>query len=162
MSIFSNILGTGASEILNGVNSIIGKFKISPVEKESFKLQLESLLQKRDQEIEETYRQEILAKSEVIKAELAQGDNFTKRARPSVVYLGLIFIFLVHVLLPIVSHLSGKAVPDISLPEEFWWAWGSVVSVYGIGRSFEKTGVRNRLTGIITGSGADKVEEAKG
>ena len=162
MSIFSNILGSGTSEILNGVNNIIGKFRIGPAEKESFKLQLESLLQKRDAEIENTYRAEIEAKSDIIKAELAQGDNYTKRARPSVVYLGLVFIFLVHVFLPIVSYLSGKAVPDITLPEEFWWAWGSVVSVYGIGRSFEKTGVRNRLTGIITGSGANKVDEVKG
>tara|TARA_R110000868_G_scaffold296720_2_gene557099 strand:+ start:1288 stop:1518 length:231 start_codon:yes stop_codon:yes gene_type:complete len=66
MSIFSNILGTGASEILNGVNNIIGKFKISPAEKESFKLQLESLLQKRDQEIEETYWINSLSSSSTI------------------------------------------------------------------------------------------------
>lgn len=171
MSIFSKILGSGASEVLNGVSNIIGKFKMSPNEKESFKLQLESLLQKRDQEIEETYRQEVQAKSEIIKAELSQGDNYTKRARPTVVYMGLFFILLEifgvrHLVLsniyldPIM--LKAMIVQSDSIFNSFLLTWGGVVGVYGIGRSFEKTGKRNQLTGIITGSGAHKVDDAKG
>ncbi|MFT7158464.1 MAG: hypothetical protein ACI8Q1_003496 [Parvicella sp.] len=66
MSVFSKTLSSGASEILNGVNNIIGKFKIGPAEKETFKLQLESLLHKRDQEIEETYWINSLSSSSTI------------------------------------------------------------------------------------------------
>ncbi len=171
MSIFSKILGTGTKEILSGVGNIIGKFKMSPAEKESFKLQLESLLQKRDSEIEETYRNEVNAKSEIIKAELAQGDNYTKRARPTVVYMGLFFIFLEllglrHLVLSNIYEnedmLKAMIAQSDSIFNTFLITWGGVVGVYGIGRSFEKTGVRNRLTGIITGSGASKVDDIKG
>ena len=171
MSIFSKILGGGASEVLNGVNNIIGKFKMSPNEKESFKLQLEGLLQKRDQEIEETYRQEVSAKSEIIKAELSQGDNYTKRARPTVVYMGLFFILLEifgvrHLILTRIYEepdmLKAMMIQSDAIFNSFLLTWGGVVGVYGIGRSFEKTGKRNQLTGIITGSGANKVDDAKG
>ena len=171
MSIFSKILGSGTKEVLNGVGNIIGKFKMSPSEKESFKLQLESLLQKRDSEIEETYRSEINAKADIIKAELSQGDNYTKRARPTVVYMGLVFILLEilglrHLILSNIyqdaTMLQAMIKQSDAIFNSFLLTWGGVVGVYGIGRSFEKTGVRNRLTGIITGSGASKVDDVKG
>ena len=74
---------------------------------------------------------------------MAQGDKFTKRARPTIVYAGLVFVFITNVLIPVIAYFSGKTpeeMPQINLPSEFWWAWGTVVSVYGAGRSAEKNG----------------------
>lgn len=88
----------------------------------------------------------------IIVAEMQQGDDFTKRARPMVVYSGLLFIFLVHVAFPIFTHFTGGTVPDISLPDEFWWAWTGVVAVWMTGRSMEKVGAGNKVTKLITGS----------
>lgn len=171
MSIFSKILGTGASEVLNGVSNIIGKFKMSPNDKESFKLQLESLLQKRDQEIESTYRQEVQAKSDIMKAELTQGDNYTKRARPTVVYMGLLFVLLEifgvrHLVLSNIyedpNMLEAMLKQSDAIFTSFMFTWGGVVGVYGIGRSFEKTGKRNQITGIVTGNGSNSRDGSKG
>lgn len=70
-------------------------------------------------------------------------ENYTKRARPTVVYAGLVFIGLIHVLLPAVAWTlasAGCAVQpfNLTLPSEFWWAWSGVCGVYAIGRSWEK------------------------
>ena len=59
-----------------------------------FKLELQRLVNDREQQIHETYKHEINASKAVIVAELQQSDNFTKRARPTVIYAGLIFILL--------------------------------------------------------------------
>ena len=60
-------------------------------------------------ELEETYRKELDARQEIIKAEMAQGDLYTKRARPTIVYAGMLFIFLVYVLVPVIAYISGAS-----------------------------------------------------
>lgn len=92
-------------------------------------------------------------KQALILAELGQSDNYTKRARPTVVYAGLVFIFLVHVLPPSIAVLTGVPVPaGLKLPTEFWWAWTGVVSVWVLGRSYEKANGTSTMSKLITGS----------
>lgn len=93
----------------------------------------------------------INATKDIIVAEMSQGDNYTKRARPTVVYSGLAFIFVVYVAFPMVAFFSGQAMPTLQLPGEFWWAWGGVVSVWTMGRSMEKRGVGGKLTKMVIG-----------
>jgi len=174
MSIFSKLFGGGLSSIMDSVGGLIDKFKLSPQEKQDFKLELQGRLMQMEQQMEESYRQELAARAEIIKAELAQGDTFTKRARPMIIYSGLFFIFIVYVLVPVIYLISGADLPShnhiqgqttnlINLPSEFWWAWGTVVGVYGAGRTAEKYGAANRLTNLITASNAYKVDkEVKG
>ena len=82
----------------------------------------------------------------IITAEMRQGDNYTKRARPTLVYSGLIFIALNHVVFPILAQsaliIKGSpiALPVLSLPAEFWWAWTGVCGAWILGRSYEKGG----------------------
>jgi len=73
-------------------------------------------------------------------AELNQSDNYTKRARPTVLYAGLLIMFINNVLLPWIAYFkTGLAdIPTINLPSEFWIAWGGVASVYAFGRTKEK------------------------
>lgn len=106
--------------------------------------ELEVMLQQRENAL-------IGATQEIIVAEMAQGDLYTKRARPTLVYAGLLFIFLVHVGFPIATFYTGKPAPSLMLPEEFWWAWGSVVGVWSLGRTFERKGVGGKVTDAITG-----------
>ena len=105
-------------------------------------------------------------------AELKQGDKFTKRARPSVVYGGLLFVLINYILFPLIARISliicgwgaesEAAVaqctayidtsPLADLPAEFWYAWGGITGTWSVGRSAERIGINNKVTRAITGS----------
>lgn len=158
MELFKKLFGKGITDVVTSVGDVVDRFTLSKEEKQEFKLEIQSRMMKLEGELEETYRKELDARQEIIKAELAQGDSYTKRARPTIVYAGMLFIFLVYVIVPVIAYISGaNEMPDIKLPAEFWWAWGTVVGVYGVGRSAEKMGITNKLTNFMTGSGATKV-----
>jgi hypothetical protein len=91
------------------------------------------------------------AQKSIIVSEMQQGDTYTKRARPTLVYAGLFFIFLVHVLFPIAAFFTNKPMPTLLLPTEFWWAWSGVCGVWVLGRSAEKKGAAGKLVSMITG-----------
>ena len=154
MGFLTKIFSSGAEGIINGVKGIVDEFHLSSEEKQKFTLELESLLQKRDSEIEQTIRTELDAKSKIIQAEMAQGDNFTKRARPMVVYVGLGVIVLNYCIAPLVAVFIGKQIPELILPTEFWVAWGGIVATWSIGRSSEKRGARDVVTTTLTGNKA--------
>lgn len=107
------------------------------------------------------------AQKSIIVAEMAQGDNYTKRARPTVVYTGLAMIILVHVLIPgtinivsvfkfgsltVLQMAELAQLKELALPKEFWWAWTSVCGIWAIGRTAEKRGMSNKIIGMITGN----------
>ncbi len=156
MELIKKLFSKGITDVVDSVGNVIDRFTLSKEEKMEFKLEMQSRLMKMESELEETYRTELQSRSDIIKAEMAQGDNYTKRARPTIVYGGLLFIFIVHVLMPVIAFIAGSEMPEINLPGEFWWAWGTVVSVYGMGRSAEKMGITNKVTNFITGTGANK------
>jgi hypothetical protein len=127
----------------------------------NFMVEMERLTQQREAEIEQTIRKELNAKKEILLAELNQGDKYTKRARPTVVYVGLFFILLEvlglrHLILEAVADDGAqlKALLDSSdkIFNTFLWAWGGVLGVYSIGRSAEKRGTRKAWTSTITGN----------
>jgi hypothetical protein len=149
MGFIGNILSGGLGPLVNSVGNVVDQFHLSGGEKQQFKLQMESLLQQRDAEVEETIRTELGAKERVLVAELTQGDSYTKRARPTVVYAGLVFIFVNYTIAPLLG------LGALELPAEFWVAWGGIVATWSIGRSAEKRGTRNKLISTITGSKLD-------
>lgn len=140
-----DIAGVGA--VADFGQTIVDKFfpdKMSGAEKAEAQLKIQALAQARDN-VRDT------ANKEVMVAELNQGDKYTKRARPSIVYGGLFFIALTEVVFPmaawcvevacIVGGLPKDTIPDLpdlTLPVAFWGTWGSVCGVYGIGRTVEK------------------------
>ncbi len=152
MSFLSKIFSGGLGEVIEKAGNLADKFNLSGEEKQAFKLEMETLIQKRDSETEETLRIELQAKERVLVAELQQGDKFTKRARPMVVYAGLAFIGINYVVVPIVGLLNGVVVSPLELPVEFWAGWSGIVMTWSIGRSAEKRGSQNRVTSAITGS----------
>lgn len=155
MNWIGKIFGGSIGTVVEQVGSVIDKFHLSGEEKQKFKLEMEALLQKRDSEIEETMRSELQAKERILVAELTQGDKYTKRARPTVVYVGLIFIAFNYCLVPVVAKLFGSDITPLNLPAEFWYGWSGIVATWSVGRSFEKSGAKNRATRAITGGLAD-------
>ena len=139
---------TGLGTIADLAKGIIDKFlpdKMSDAEKAQAQIQLQEMLQKRETSIVE-------AQSKIIISEMQQADNYTKRARPTLVYSGLVFIFMVHVAFPILAYLIKDSLPALSLPEAFWWAWSGVCGVWVLGRSAEKRGATGKLVGMLTGN----------
>ena len=86
MSILKNIFSGSLTGILDSVSGVIDKFSLSKEEKQEFKLEMHSRLMQMEKELEETYRTELESRADIIKAEMTQGDKFTKRARPTIIY----------------------------------------------------------------------------
>ena len=146
---------TGLGSIADLAKGLVDRF-LPPVATEQEKLaaqmQVQQMLDARESAVLDTQKA-------VIVAELQQGDTYTKRARPSIVYYGLWFIGLVHVLLPIVAWIVLKwtgqplaDMPNIKLPREFWLAWGGVCSIWSVGRDAARGGVTNKVVSMITGA----------
>ena len=150
------ILSALSGGLIGQVGSLIDNLHTSQEEKEEAKIKMEELLQKRDAEIEETIRTELQAKERVKVAEMNQSDNFTKRARPGVVWVGLGMMCVNFTVIPLIESLSGTALSVKNFPEEFWWAWSGVVATWSIGRSMERRGVSSnagrQAVSAITGS----------
>lgn len=158
MSWVSDLFTGSVSSFVESIGNVADRFIETPEDKAQFAIELERLLQKRDSEIEQTIRTELQAKERMLVAELSQDDNYTKRARPTVVYVGLGFIFLIYVAFPLIALLANaKAEPLADLPAEFWMAWGGICSSWVIGRSMEKRGVRHPVVNAVTGTKPTKL-----
>lgn len=152
MSIISEIISSGLGSAIEGFGSTIKKFVTTDGDRMQMQKELEVILQKRDSEIEQTLRTALEAKERVITAELQQGDNYTKRARPTVVYFGLLVILYNYCIIPTVQLFKGLLMQTFDLPTDFWIAWGGIVATWSIGRSSEKRGNRGKVTSFITGN----------
>jgi hypothetical protein len=152
MSILTEILGGGLGQL---IKDIIGQFKLSPEKK----AELEAAVEANDQAIRmkeyeltvkamEAEAAVVDAQKAIIVAEMNQSDPYTKRARPTIVYAGLLAIFLVNVILPYISYFTKAVVPPIELPSDFWYVWGGVCGIWIVGRSYERVkGKTNTITG---------------
>lgn len=155
---FSGILKNlfSGSDIVQDLRDLADEFFTTDEERQQFELKMEYLVQKRLSEVEQTVRMEMDARSKIIIAEMQQGDKFTKRARPSLIYFGLFIIFWNYCLVPSSFILFGSSPANelqlFELPIEFWAAWGGVVGIWSGGRTLERIGFRNKPLSVITGS----------
>lgn len=138
MGILDKVFGGTIGSVIKEVGDVADKFITTSGEKAEYRAKLEEILQRRDAEIEQTIRAELSAQKEIIVAELQQGDNYTKRARPTIIYAGLVLAAINYCLAP----LFGKT--GLVVPAEFWTIWGGVCGVYVWQRSAEK---RSRAPG---------------
>jgi hypothetical protein len=139
---------TGLGSIADFAGELVKRFfpaAMTDAEKAQAQIAMQAVLQQRESAIIDTQKN-------IIVAEMQQSDNFTKRARPTIVYAGLSFIFFVHVFLPLLAFTTKNPMPSLTLPNEFWVTWGGVCSIWVIGRSAEKYGITNKITGMITGN----------
>lgn len=137
----------GIGSVANLAASIVERLwpkAASETEKATAQLEIQKLLEVRENTV-------IQAQKEIIVSEMQQQDSYTKRARPTIVYSGLAFIFMVHVVFPFITWFGEKVLPPVSLPEEFWWAWTGAVGIWMVGRTMEKRGIGNGIASKITG-----------
>jgi len=151
-----DIIGS-ATEFARNIVDRIWPRKMDESEKAAAALEIQGLIEDRDSQLAGMSR-------DIIVAELQQGDRYTKRLRPSVGYVGLFVIVFNYVVVPFINqcyqwwatvHANGMvfALAPIDLPDRFWEAWAVIMSVYGLGRTAEKLGARNKVVDMITGNG---------
>lgn len=152
-----DILGAATGFARDIVDRFFPK-KMGEAQKAEAALEIQKLIEARDSTL-------INASKEIIVAELHQGDEFTKRARPMIVYVGLFAVVFNYVFVPFINRIvewvalirgagfdAFSALSPIHLPTEFWYVWGGVCSVYMVGRTAEKRGARHAIVGMITGN----------
>ncbi len=148
MSFLGDIFGGGAKGLLDGISGIIDEVTTTDEEKDAAKLRIRQLVHAETVETEKTIRRELEAKERILIAELNQGDNYTKRARPTIVYVGLLIA-----LGSGLSRILGSEIDVNTLvPTEFWYAWAGVTGTWVVGRSMEKRGTVNAFTQKVTGT----------
>jgi len=146
------VFSGGIGSLAEKLGGVADRFIHSKDEQAQFKLDMETLLQKAGSELEQTMRQELQTKESIMVAELTQGDNYTKRARPTVVYFGLAIIAWNYSVVPFMGAVLEMSMPMMPLPSEFWFAWGGVVATWSVGRTMERRGAKNNLLSLVTGN----------
>jgi hypothetical protein len=152
MGLLSKITSAFTGGIVEDIANVADKFIETPDEKREFKLLIEQEVTKREQAAEMTVRSELEAKSAIMTAEMNQDDLYTKRARPTMLYSGLVMIGINYILVPLIQTLMEVKVEPFQLPTEFWVAWGGVAGIYSLGRSTEKWGKSNKVSRAVTGN----------
>ncbi len=153
MSFLGKLFGGGVREVVDGVADVVDRFHVSDDEKHEMLLQTEKVVTDRLRALQEGVQARFEMVSSIIQSEMAQGDNYTKRARPTLVYFGMGMIFVNYLLVPILQTFAGaEKIEPFELPTEFWAAWGGTVAIWSVGRSAEKRGAANKLTSKITGN----------
>lgn len=122
--------------VFDGLTKIIGDFHMSPEEKAQAQQAITDA-QMKAQSAAQDYQVQLNAiAGQNIRAEETTDDNFTKRARPAVIWMGNALITWNYGLVP-VFLLKWHASP-VTLPDAFWWTWGTVVTGYVFSRGAEK------------------------
>ncbi len=152
MSIFTKIFGGGIKAVVSSIGGVIDNLHTSGEEKMAAKEALTKLVMEHNIQLENVAAREFEAQRDVLVAELNQGDAFTKRARPCIIYTGLGITILNYCVAPLVAHFTGTVLPPIEVPTAFWTAWGGVCGIYVWGRSKEKQGARDKIIQAITGT----------
>ena len=152
-----NLLAGPVKGLVDSVGGIIDDLSTSDEERAEAKRKLAALARSAEADVRDHAETIAGYQRDVIRAELEQDDRYTKRARPTLVYAGLVALFLNHIVLPWSAHFTGATVPAIDLPAEFWWGWTGVVGAWAVGRSVEKKARINRdepgrLTRLVTGA----------
>ena len=94
-----DLIGGLFGKVLEQGAAIADEFTLSKEEREEFRQKDEERLLKLQEAVEDTVQARYAAVAGIIRAEMEHGDNFTKRARPSLVYAGL-GMFIVQMLGP--------------------------------------------------------------
>lgn len=150
--VLGKLFGEASGGIIKSIGETVDRFVTTDAEKLALNNEMAKIILQHMQTIESSVQVEMEAKAAVMQAEMQSGDSYTKRARPTVVYFGLVAIGLNYVVGPWLAYLVGVTPPTIELPEQFWMTWGGVCAVWFIGRSAERRGAQNQVIKMITGT----------
>lgn len=151
MSFITDFIG---GTIFSGVKGILDKFITDPDKKLQVELEMAKIQAESSKLLEQSFQAEMDAKKSVMVAELQYGDTYTKRMRPTIGYFGMAAIFFNYCLIPLWKYAKGIPPEPFAFPSEFWYAWTTVIGIYSLGRSYEKShnGIDSKALKLITGS----------
>lgn len=136
MGALVSALGSAIGPVFDGLTKVIGEFHMSPEEKAQAQQAIADAQAKAVQAAQDANIQLNTIAGQNIRAEETADDNFTKRARPAVIWMGNLLIFWNYGLVPALL-LHWHATPVV-MPDAFWWTWGTVVTGYVFSRGAEK------------------------
>jgi len=129
------IVSAGVSETINAVANMSEKH----TGKKERDVAVATLLVQQGNAQLELIKEELGVRERIMVAELTQDDKFTKRARPMIIYAGLLAMIADGI----------QAVPFV-MPDMFWDGWMVAVGIYAIGRSAEKFGAGGKLGDVAS------------
>lgn len=139
-SLLARILGGTLGDSVKAIADAAHEFITTDKDREDFQLKVQQIIAARDSQIQAAELAELQARRDIIVAELQQGDAYTKRARPTIIYAGLAMMAWDYVLIPTLAWAAGAHLPQLGLPDFFWQAWGGVCGAYVLTRGAEKAG----------------------
>ncbi len=107
----------------------------------------------RDKHAAEVMQTELETRATIIQAEMNQGDKFTKRARPTIVYTGLVMFFIELGVRVYLQLKVGTMPSETIVPGPMIAGWTVAVGVWSAGRSWEKVTARKNSNGGTKPSG---------
>jgi uncharacterized membrane protein (DUF106 family) len=124
------------SSLLDSVKGIIAQFHMSPEDKAKLQAQLDEQ-KDRFTAAENDYNTKLNdIAGQNIRTEEQSGDKFTMRARPAVIWVGLLMFFWNYCIVPTAGiHWH---VPALPIPDTFSEIWGVVVTGYVFSRTADK------------------------
>jgi hypothetical protein len=133
LPIIQDVLG---SSLLDSIKGLVSQFHMSPQEKADLSAKLDA---EKDQftAAENNYNAKLNdIAGQNIRAEEQSGDKFTERARPAVIWVGLLMFFWNYCVVPTAGvHWH---VPALPIPDTFSEIWGIVVTGYVFSRTADK------------------------
>jgi uncharacterized membrane protein (DUF106 family) len=136
MPSISDLFASAIGPAFDGITKLIDQFHMSPEEKAQLQQQIAEAQEKAQQATRDYDVKLNDIAGQNIRTEEGSGDKFTVRARPAVIWMGNVLIFWNYALVPVFGH--RWALNPASLPDAFWWTWGTVVTGYVFSRSVEK------------------------
>lgn len=125
-----------AKPLIDSVTGIIEQFHASPEDKAKAQQQVIDAAAAAQKAAQDYDVQLNSIAGQNIRAEETNGDRFAGRARPSVIWMGNLLILWNWCLVPTFGahwHLG-----PVTIPDAFWWTWGTVVTGYVFSRGMEK------------------------
>lgn len=138
MGALVSALGSAIGPVFDGLTKVIGEFHMSPEEKAQAQQAIADAQAKTIQAAQDANIQLNNIAGQNIRAEETNGDAFTSRARPAVIWVGVFAIFWDYCLLPTIAMVWSKALPPVILPDFVWGVWGTIVTGYVFNRTAEK------------------------
>lgn len=141
IAVVKSLFGVGGN-VGDIFDKVVGAFKLSPEKaaemqelKEQHAADLAKMQMDLDARTQEAITREVEAAGANIRAEMATGDKYTSRARPTFLYVGNLIIFCNYLLIPLFGIHGGK---PVDFPEPLFWLFGSCMLGYTGARAWEK------------------------
>jgi hypothetical protein len=138
MSIFSELIGGGASGVGDLVKKVVGTFKLDPEVKAQLEAEVERNkfeLAKIDADLESKLAD---IQGQNIRADAQSGDKFTSRARPAFLWMMTFAVGMAIIVFPLINLFRGGPPLVLEIPDAYLSLFGVGFLGYTGARSWEK------------------------